>query len=439
MFQRKLIVALSVIALLAVTAGTGQASLSRVEGLGLSEPALSQFTDDYVNIYLYPASVVRHNNLVLAELGSNSSESEDGFTPDDQSFTLIRNWPRLGVVSVQMKQSAENTYNTSSNANNEWWDIIWGKAFTKMDFAVRFDVTNSYYEDDFNFGTAGSYKARGIDGSFSPYPFGGFFSDAIVGTGIEVNTWGVTPSIALHMANDNRLDIAATYRTYSLDRATSGPAFATPQKWEDGGNASYALLARYFMNKSASSQWYFAGWYVNDDLSWTVTGYTPTPRTADETYKSFGAGISNNMRVNDNNLLLWGIGVWQSKHEYARGDNNDGVASGETKTSNEKATTLPVLFAGVETQATSWLKVRIGATNMIMTTESDFADFDAPTGIENIKTRFTSFDLSLGTGIRWNNLDIDMRLNEEFPFTGGNFLSGSEQAAFTRVSATYHF
>jgi len=34
MFQRKLIAVLSVVALLAVTAGTGHASLSRVEGMG---------------------------------------------------------------------------------------------------------------------------------------------------------------------------------------------------------------------------------------------------------------------------------------------------------------------------------------------------------------------------------------------------------------------
>ena len=440
MFQRKLIAVLSVIALLAVTAGVGHASLSRVEGMGLSVPALSQFTDDYVNIYAYPASVVRQNNLVLAELGSNPNESEDSFTPEDQSFTLIRNFPRFGVISVQMKQNARNLYNGSDNVNNEWFDLIWGKAFTKMDFAVRLDVANSSYEDDFNFGTPGSYRAKGIDNSFSPYPFGAFFSDAIVGTGIEVNTMGITPSIALHMANDNRLDIAATYRTYDLDRSTSGAAFPTPQqKWEDGGNASYAVLARYFMNKSAASQWYVAGWYQNDDLSWVVTGYTPTARSADETYKSYGVGISNNMRVNDNNLLLWGLSVWQTKHDYARGDNNDGVLSGDTKASNNKTTMLPVLFAAVETQATSWLKVRIGASNSITRSETDFSDFDSPTGIENNKQKFTNFDLSLGTGIRWNNLDVDMTLNEEFPFTGGNFLSGSEQAAFTRVSATYHF
>lgn len=440
MFQRKLIAVLSVIALLAVTAGVGHASLSRVEGMGLSVPALSQLTDDYVNIYTYPSSVVRQNNLVLAELGSNPNESEDAFTPEDQSFTLIRNFPRFGVLAVQMKQSASNLYTGSDNANNEWFDLIWGKAFTKMDFAVRLDVTNSSYEDNFNFGTAGTYKAKGNDGgSFNPYPFGSFDADAIVDNNIEMNTMGITPSLSLHMSNDNRLDVAATYRTYDLERTTSGPAFATPQKWEGTGGASYALLARYFMNKSAASQWYVAGWYTNDDLSWEVTGYTVTPRTADETYKSFGVGISNNMRVNDNNLLIWGLSAYQGKHAYDRGDNNDAVVSGDTKSIEEKSMVLPVIFAAVETQATSWLKVRIGATNMVNNNEESFSDFDVPTNTENIKTKFTDFNLSLGTGIRWNNLDVDMTLNEEFPFTGGNFLSGSEQAAFTRVSATYHF
>lgn len=440
MFQRKLIAVLSVIALLAFTAGVGHASLSRVEGMGLSVPALSQLTDDYANIYVFPASVVRQNNLVLAEVGNNPGGGINSVDTDDQSFTLIRNFPRLGVVSVQMKQSAQNLYNASSNANNEWFDLIWGKAFTKMDFAVRLDVTNSSYEQDFNFGTPGHYEAKGWDFSFSPYPFGALFEDAIIGTGVEVNTMGITPSISLHMANDNRLDLAATYRTYNLDRSTSGAAFPTPQqKWEDGGNASYAINARYFMNKSAASQWYLAGWYQNDDLSWEVSGYTPTARSADETYKSFGIGISNNMRVNDNNLLIWGLTAGQSKHDYSRGDNNDGVASGETKEWNEKSTVLPVLFAAVETQATNWLKLRIGGNNAIVREENKFSDFDAPTGTYTEKLTFTSFDLSLGAGIRWNNLDIDMTLNEAFPLSGGYILSGDPATPFTRASATYHF
>jgi hypothetical protein len=438
MFQRKLIAVLSVAALLAVTAGVGHASLSRVEGMGLSSPALSQFTDDYANIYLYPASVVRQNNLVLAEVGNNPSGDVNSVAFDDQSFTLIRNFPSFGVVSVQMKQSATNLYTGSSNVNNEWFDLIWGRAFTKMDFAVRFDMANSYYEDTFG-PPSSTYKARGIDGSFDPYPFGaGFFDDAIVGTGVELNTWGITPSIALHMSNDNRLDLSATYRNYTLDRSSTGPAFA-PETWKDGGNASYALAARYFANKSAASQWYFSGWYVNDDLSWDVTGVTATPRSADETYRNYGVGFSNNMRVNDNNLLLWGITVSQAKHKYERTDNNDAVASGATKTFEDKDTSAPTLFAAIETNATNWLKLRIGATNAIHHTNSKFTDFITPPDTDNNKQAFTDFNLALGAGLRWNNLDVDMTMNEAFPLSGGYILSGDQATPFTRVSGTYHF
>ena len=49
--------------------------------------ALSQLTDDYANIYAYPASVVRQNNLVLAEVGSNPGGGVNSVNIDDQSFT----------------------------------------------------------------------------------------------------------------------------------------------------------------------------------------------------------------------------------------------------------------------------------------------------------------------------------------------------------------
>src|SRR5436190_13179700 len=138
MFQRKLIVVL-VVALVALTAGVGQASLSRVEGMELGTPQLSQFTDDYVNIYYYPASVVRQNNLVLAELGNNPTGAVDTgvfsastVTFDEQSYTVIRNFPRIGAIAFQMKQSALNNPLASGSLNNEQLDAIWGKAFSKF-------------------------------------------------------------------------------------------------------------------------------------------------------------------------------------------------------------------------------------------------------------------------------------------------------------------
>src|SRR5690242_13618378 len=240
MFQRKLMAVLGLAAFIALTAGESQASLSRVEGMGLSVPQLSQFTDDYVNIYYYPASVVRQNNLVLAELGANTGgTATDGtifatgdVVTNEQSFTVIRNFPRFGAIAFSMKQSALNN-TLSSNLNNEQLDAIWGKGFSKADFAVRVDITNSSAETSTNPGAA-VVKSRGAANlaGFDPYPFAVVDANQIVGNGIELNTFGITPAITLHMSNDNRLEGAVTYRKYSLDRSST---VAGNEHWSDDG------------------------------------------------------------------------------------------------------------------------------------------------------------------------------------------------------------
>src|SRR5439155_4061622 len=338
MFQRKLIVVL-VVALVALTAGVSQASLSRVEGMGLGTPQLSQFTDDYANIYYYPTSLARQNSLVLTELGNNPGGFVDAVSHIDQSLTLIRNFPRFGSIAFQMKQNALNSA-FPGNLNNEIFDVIWGTGLAKMDIAVRVDVTNSSFNQDLSGGPTHN-EAHG-DGFLpgDPYPFGALFvNDIIVGTGVELNTWGVGPAIALHLANDNRIEGTVDFRRYTLDRKTSTAGVAG-ESWKDGGNMSYAVAARGILHQGDRATWYPAFWYINDDLSYEVRNNPATvgPRSADETYKQLGAGISHNMRVNDNNLLIFGASVSQSKATYDRTDNNDGVANGNLKHREFKTT-----------------------------------------------------------------------------------------------------
>src|SRR5882672_8639147 len=445
MSQRKLMAVLSLAAVVALTAGESQASLSLVEGMSLTVPQLSQFTDDYVNIYYYPASIVRQNNLVLAELGNNPSGLSDfgvfvpsTVTTTQQSFTVIRNFPRFGVIAFQMKQAAQNNFTASGNLNNEQLDAIWGKAFSKLDFAVRVDITNSSAETSTSPGAV-VIKARGFDflGGFDPYPFGGVASDAILGSGVELNTLGITPAITLHLSNDNRFEGAVTYRKYSLDRSSTA---AGNEHWQDDGGASYTVLGRLFYNQGDRHVWVPAAWYVNDNLGWRVDnfgGVAGTTRSADETYRQYGVGISDNMRVNDNNLLLWGVTVAQTKHHFTRSD--AAIVAGEQQELTEKTTAIPIVFAALETDATRWLKVRIGANRSLVSSRTEDTTFGAPPTTVTDKSRVSNFNLSLGTGIRWNNLDVDMTLNEKFPLTGGYILSGDRSTPFTRASATYHF
>ncbi len=450
MFQRKLI-AVFVVALVAMTAGVSQASMSRVEGMGLTAPVLSQFTDDYVNIYYYPTSVVRQNNLVLAELGNNPGGAVNSVSFNDQSLTLIKNFPRFGSIAYQMKQSALNSA-FPNNLTNEQFDLIWGMGLSKIDIAVRFDVTNSSYESDNSTGPTHN-EQRGFEGTnlANPYPFGTFFNDAIVGNAtfgapaLEINTWGVGPSIALHLSNDNRIEGSVNFRRYSLDRNTSTAGVAG-ESWKDAGNMSYSVAVRGILHQGDRGTWYPAVWYVNNDLSYEVRNVAGLgPRNADETYKNLGAGISHNMRVNDNNLLIFGVAASQSKATYKRTDNNtDNLgaplpASGDLKTREFKTTTVPLFFASLETDLTRWLKGRLGATKAMVSDRLETTDYNAPTVAATTKRKFSGFQFSLGTGIKFNNFDVDMTLNESFPLSGGWILSGDAATPFTRVSGTYHF
>ncbi len=446
MFQRKLIVVLSLVALVALTAGVSQASLSRVEGMNLSVPTLSQFTDDYTNLYYYPTSVVRQNNFVVAEVGNNSDGDVNPVAFDNQSFTVVRNFPRFGSIAFQMKGSALNNAQVSNNLTHEQLDMIWGKAFTRIDLAVRVDITNSRFEESNSAGgvtTTEKNLGDSFDG-FGPYPFGVLVPDVILGSGVELNTVGITPAIAIHMQNDNRVEGAVTYRRYTLDRTqTDTTPGAINETWKDNGNTSYAVIARAVLAQGDKHVWYPAGWYVNDDLGWTVTNagnVAGVTRSAEETYKYYGIGISDNMKVNENNLLLWGVNVSQTKHEYTRGDDNTGGGpTGITRNLVEKTSNFPLVFAAIETDATKWLKVRIGASRALVSDRTEDTSFGTPTPVTVTKTRGSDFQFGLGTGIRWNNLDVDMTLNEAFPLSGGYILSGDQATPFTRVSATYHF
>lgn len=439
MFQRKLIVSLSIAILLAISAGTSQASLSRMEGMALTTPTTSQFTDDYANIFWYPTSVVRQNNLVLAELGQNSDNGGeiDEVEALDQSFTVIRNFPRIGAIAFQFAQNQQEVFTGGSNMNNEQFDLIWGRAFSKLDLALRFDLTSSKFENTTS--APSSFSAEG----FSPFdailldPIPAFVTadpNAVIDN-IEINTMGITPAIALHFGEDDRLEAAATFRTFSFER-TETPV---GQSWSDQGNASYALQARAFLHRSGTHTWIPAAWYVNDDLSWEMTGLQPTTVAADETYKFYGVGMSDNMRVNDNNLLLFGVAFGEAKHSYERTDANGGGAVTDVRTHEDTSTGLPLFFASLETDATRWLKVRLGASRSWLRLKSEEADFGAPAATTTDEITVADFNFGMGLGIRFNNLDIDMTLNDQFPLSGGYILSGNSETPFNRVSATYHF
>ena len=94
-------------------------------------------------------------------------------------------------------------------------------------------------------------------------------------------------------------------------------------------------------------------------------------------------------------------------------------------------TWLPTLFGSLEWDIKSWLTGRVGCQQAMRMEKSG----------DNLDVNSADFLYGLGVGVHFNNFDVDATLNQNFPFTGGYFISGESTAGsmFGRVTADYHF
>jgi hypothetical protein len=57
----------------------------------------------------------------------------------------------------------------------------------------------------------------------------------------------------------------------------------------------------------------------------------------------------------------------------------------------------------------------------------------------NIPVFDEPFTFSMGVGFKWNDVEIDATVNEDYPFTGMYWLSGVSEAPFGKISITYYY
>ena len=98
---------------------------------------------------------------------------------------------------------------------------------------------------------------------------------------------------------------------------------------------------------------------------------------------------------------------------------------------------FPGFSAAVEADVLKWLTLRLGASKDISKTTSTL------TTAANAETESSytsaSYKVNFGLGFKFNKLNIDVKLNNDQPFSLGYLMSGQPSTPFTQVSATYKF
>jgi len=365
-------------ALFAAVPVAAHASDARIEGLGVD----AIYLDDYETYRLFPTVFARTNNLAAASLGNS------GTVDQDNSFGVIAsgNKESYGTFAVFLRgrspfldgmRSMGDDLSPDINVPSQQFDLGWAKQFETLAVGLRFEHARSSYS------VGNDEKSPATSPGFNNWNTTAFHGGVKIDGG-EANFLEIGGEVRLLSYKDTIVDVM------------------------DDAGLSFRGSARYWMKCNDKVDFVPAASYYHIDTS-------REGDSIDRTINGINAGGAFEFAVNQDNLLILGASFSHVKNNA-------------TDTSR---TMLPNLFGALEWDIKSWLTGRVGAQQaMVMSSDGDTFDFTD-----------SSFRYGLGVGIHFNNFDVDATLNEDFPFTGGYFISGDETSGnmFGRVTGSYYF
>ena len=417
--------------LLLMTPALALASTARLEGLGV----MPDFVEDYANIFDYPVSICRYPAVVIGELGYEGAWGR-GF---GATMGLGKD-NAYGVFGIMLREHGDFAGASGSGATQ--FDLLWGMNFGKASFGVRFDRVNSEYQETMD----------GVGVKWSPLElvYGG------MGLGGESwNTMGMRISAGMEVREADKVEATFEYRTldFSIEEIGAG----ADESIEDQGNPSMGFWGRGFFAMAENITLVPMVGYNKYDYSWEFIDDATSgdDDMSDQTITNMRAALG--MKVDVGSFFMLGLGFSQWKADVE----NSFVAPApdDFETMEFTSTSMPFFFGCFEADLKDWLTIRFGAKKHLVNEEVTVEEVDGT------KWEFTAkngnlpywvrdglaadgiyipvfeepFTFSMGVGFKFNDIEIDATVNEDYPFTGMYWLSGVEESPFGKISVTYYY
>lgn len=394
------------------------AQTSRVEGMAIQ----GDFIKDWSNIFTYGSQVANVGNLVYGELGNVDFPP---VTSDRSVGVVVGNlWEgRLGTWAIHMREQTPNlggngASNESGPGTGSWGsdpntnttesvDVMWAKKFGTTSFGLR--VNRSYGRV---LQEAGGVTSK-LEADFNmPDP------------NRARNIMGIGAGVGFEMSPTSNAEFSLLYQTRSWLLDIPG------LRGEESGGSAYLMSARAMWQWQPNIMVVPVFKYYNFDLGEKFTAGS-TVTTFDNSRKGWQVGAAGNWTLGSNDLFVLGVNIAQNKLKQQ--EDLFGLGFGDTLELTESFT--PQLFAALETHVNSWLTLRFGANKGAMEKLKIQG-----TGGNLLEFTNSSFNMNLGAGLKFGNLQLDAILDESFPHNLPYFISGSStNDMFAKVTATYPF
>lgn len=444
-----------VAAILSLVPVVSFASGPRVEGLGLQ----SDYVQDYVNIYAYPSSIVRYQNLVYGNWGIKdvSQPATNGDLPDFQDNNLqpdaLVNAGRGMGAYLSLCKRIPGTWGIQLNENQnslspaygaQYWDrqgnegavLMWGnKIGAKSALGLMVEKGGSRRDNGnvFNFPDAVGIGPLPINPNLTngnnARDVMNIINQRLAANDLR-NTWGVGAGWSVNWtsgSHDQLADLGFHYRKGTLhqDNGTTLTEENGGASWSANGRAQLGISDNSYLTPVVNV------YHISRGTT-TTTEATNTSTSFDNTISSFNVGVAESWVLRETDLLVLGVSYNREKVDY-----KDPAASTAGHPFEITYSQTPSLFGAVEVHPTHWWHVRMGAGKPVW---SKLESIDhGPTDVKTT-VKDSPFQYALGTGFRvGSSLDIDALVNQNFSFGAGWATSGTFEVPFSNISATYRF
>jgi hypothetical protein len=419
------------------------ASSARIQALGVQ----GDYMLDYANVPAYPSAIVRYQNLVYGDLGvkdaSDGNDDISDFTDNAYNPALVDAGRGMGLLLGNLFGGKIGTFGIYLNENatplspalgaeyinrgsNEAWNVVWGYKFSNMALGLQLNQAYSSYEDDEVLVapyTSGS-SLGGVSDLNARQVFN--FIASTVGA-FGWNTMGAGAGFSFDWDSNGRssfADLSVAVRQYGFEDTDK----LTPETFEDDGGLSFAVNGRGHIETAENFHLVPVVNYYTLDLSTKTTG---EPSLTNK-MNGLNLGLAGQWKLRESDWLTAGVAFQSVTADF---DNPGGGPKAEMSYS-----TLPNVFAALESNLWSWFTLRLGASKpwySKLTLKGGLETVVAGVGETEIKD--SPFQYSVGAGFHLGRVDLDAVLNQDFAFSGSYMGSGNSEIPFTRLSATYRW
>ena len=423
---------LMVLALMAIMFGMAAATETRVATFG---PA-SMFINDYTDIYFLPANAVYYPRLIAAEMGASFPVVSDYGWSEGSAALLFSNAEQtFGVVGFDINHDIEGSdflYSAVTDLNANWgtaiptpdnrFHLFWAKKLSSLTAGVHIGWAGASSTSE-NTDTANAYS-----GTFEASSGIWLINGEVM---MEVNE-NTSAELAVGiMMQSFKSEDKESWRDPTIPPAP-GANYTYTVESDGGMGLDLELRAEYGMSDNLKLI-PIIGFGTNsieykDNLA--ATGVTYVPYGGKISASSFGGAFGANYTPAENVTIVGGLFMGSEKTSVE--DTN--FVFGNTYPTEENSDFIfPGFCAGLEVEMLKWLTLRAGAAKTLVSS-STLGETNAT---KNESTYSSApYFYAFGLGFKFKKLAIDVKMNNNAPYSLGYMFSGIDNGGMAGVSHT---